>query len=1048
MAATAINPEQVAQEQLCQQDTLADRFMEWVRTELIWYAGSFTFHLLLLSSLLLLGNVAAKAIHGDGPGFEPAEIPEQAANDPPPLEPFDPGETPLEPTEITTASLIERPTMAKQTEEYNNDDAVFEHRGGGTANSSKDPTLGGLGSFSMLAYGPGTRIAGSGGVSGGLGTGTLSGSGGDGAGFGARGRGWRRAQLGGQGTKPSERAVAAALHWLYRHQLSDGSWSLDHKQRCIDQTCTGCGQAKADAGATALGVLPFLAAGQTHKTVGPYRDCVKNALVWLLRHQERDGNLAKGCVQPMYSHGLATIALCEAYGLSGDHVIGAAAQQAVDYIVAAQNKTDFGWRYNPGDPGDTSVVGWQVMALKSASMAGLNVGGSSSSTELACKWFDLVKCGPNGCNFQYQPNSGPTPAMSAVGLLCRQYMGAKRNDPMMLDGVQYLMKNMPDVRMHNIYYWYYATQVMHNYSGYEWDTWNRAMRKLLINTQCRDKNTCASGSWDPNNPGKDAWGSPGGRHMVTCLSCLTLEVYYRLSPLYKFAPADGAGAAPARRRRPRTPGNNLSANGDSNDRASGPCGAEDEDMPSCGDSRGVQGQKEVVMDEAANNPEHIGAKKQRQDDTLADRFMEWGRTDLIWCAGSFAFNLLLLCSLLLLGNVAGKAIQGDGGEAETAGGGGVATGPATDVHLGGLGGFNVLAYGGGAKVTGTRSVGAGPPAGSGGNSTGFGRRDSGHRRAQLGSAGGTKTGERAVAGALHWLYRHQNSDGHWSLDHKLANRCSDQSCIGAGQAKADAGATALGLLPFLAAGQTHKTNGPYRTTIQNALHWLLRHQEGDGNLAKRCEQPMCSHGLATIALCEAYGLTNDHNIGAAAQAAVNYIVAAQNKTDFGWRYSPGDPSDTSVTGWQVMALKSALMAGLNVDGSGADLACKWFDLVKCGPNGCNFQYQPTSGPTPAMTAVGLLCRQYMAKRNDPMMLDGVKYLMKNMPDVRIHNVYYWYYATQVMHNYAGYEWDTWNRAMRKLLISTQTARGSAPTAVGTRTIRARTSGARRAAVTW
>jgi hypothetical protein len=104
---------------------------------------------------------------------------------------------------------------------------------------------------------------------------------------------------------------------------------------------------------------------------------------------------------------------------------------------------------------------------------------------------------------------------------------------MMVDGVKYLMNNLPDVRVHNVYYWYYGTQVLHNYSGREWDTWNRAMRDLLVNTQNRDAGSCANGSWDPENPNKDAWGVPGGRHMLTCLSALTLEIYYRYLPLYK-----------------------------------------------------------------------------------------------------------------------------------------------------------------------------------------------------------------------------------------------------------------------------------------------------------------------------------------------------------------------------------------------------------------------------------------------------------------------------------------------------------------------------------
>jgi hypothetical protein len=278
-------------------------------------------------------------------------------------------------------------------------------------------------------------------------------------------------------------------------------------------------------------VLPFLAAGQTHKTKGPYRSTIEKGLLWLMRNQKPDGNLAKADQQPMYSHGLATICLCEAYGMTADKNLGAAAQQAANFILAAQNKNDFGWRYNPGDPGDTSVYGWQVMALKSAQIAGLNVGGSTM--EGVGKWLDSVKSGPHDSNFSYQPGSGATPAMTAVGLLCRQYLHAKREDPMMVDGVKYLMDHLPDVRIHNVYYWYYATQVLNNYNGYEWDKWNRAMRKLLISTQNRDSGCCSNGSWDPENPAKDAWGVPGGRHMITALSVLTLEVYYRIEPLYK-----------------------------------------------------------------------------------------------------------------------------------------------------------------------------------------------------------------------------------------------------------------------------------------------------------------------------------------------------------------------------------------------------------------------------------------------------------------------------------------------------------------------------------
>ena len=93
------------------------------------------------------------------------------------------------------------------------------------------------------------------------------------------------------------------------------------------------------------------------------------------------------------------------------------------------------------------------------------------------------------------------------------------------------MENMPDPKSRDIYYWYYATQVMHNMCDADWDTWNRKMRKLLVETQC--KTGCATGSWDPIVPTQDNWGALGGRVMMTSLSALTLEVYYRYLPLYQ-----------------------------------------------------------------------------------------------------------------------------------------------------------------------------------------------------------------------------------------------------------------------------------------------------------------------------------------------------------------------------------------------------------------------------------------------------------------------------------------------------------------------------------
>ena len=127
-----------------------------------------------------------------------------------------------------------------------------------------------------------------------------------------------------------------------------------------------------------------------------------------------------------------------------------------------------------------------------------------------------------------------------------------------------------------------------------------------------------------------------------------------------------------------------------------------------------------------------------------------------------------------------------------------------------------------------------------------------------------------MAAALFWFHRHQESAGNWSLSH-FAHHCKGRECSGTSTIHADTGATALALLTFLAAGQTHQSKGPYHDTIQRAVFWLLKQQTSDGDLAAGAEQPMYSHGLATIALCEAYGMTKDSKIGNPAQAAVAFI---------------------------------------------------------------------------------------------------------------------------------------------------------------------------------
>jgi hypothetical protein len=271
--------------------------------------------------------------------------------------------------------------------------------------------------------------------------------------------------------------------------------------------------------ATALGLLPLLGAGQTHRE-GKYKQTVQKGLDWLIAHQKPDGDLRGG--DTMYSHGFAALALCEAYGLTNDKTVGAAAQKAIDFIEKAQHKQGGGWRYNPGTPGDTSVFGWQMSALRSAQLAGLKV--APATLDGARKYLTSAAGGAEGGQFSYMPAGNPTVAMTAVGLLGSLHLGAKPDDPQIAAGVKVLLKNLPDATEaghRNAYYWFYATQVMHKRGGDDWKTWNNKLRETLEKTQVTEG--CAAGSWDPGKPVKETWGEPGGRLMVTSLSTLLLE---------------------------------------------------------------------------------------------------------------------------------------------------------------------------------------------------------------------------------------------------------------------------------------------------------------------------------------------------------------------------------------------------------------------------------------------------------------------------------------------------------------------------------------------
>ncbi|MFO0869145.1 MAG: squalene--hopene cyclase [Pirellulales bacterium] len=323
------------------------------------------------------------------------------------------------------------------------------------------------------------------------------------------------------GTASTEAAVRAGLEWLKRNQEPSGTWSLTGPYP------NGAGLENRCA-ATAMALLAFQGAGHTHLQ-GDFKKEVARGWAALIKMQDKDGLFYHENVhhQMLYAQGQATIAICELYGMTKDKEFRLPAQRAVDYAVKIQ-APEGGWRYTPGQDSDTSVTGWYVMALQSALMAGLEV--PSPTLERISKFLDTV-ASDDGARYGYRPNTGSTETMTAEGLLCRQYLGWKHDDPRLASGVKFLLENPIrwDFDNQNVYYWYYATQVTHHMEGEPWKQWNAVMRQVIPQNQT--KTGKEAGSWAPEN---DRWGSHGGRLYETCLCIYMLEVYYRHLPIYQW----------------------------------------------------------------------------------------------------------------------------------------------------------------------------------------------------------------------------------------------------------------------------------------------------------------------------------------------------------------------------------------------------------------------------------------------------------------------------------------------------------------------------------
>jgi len=345
-----------------------------------------------------------------------------------------------------------------------------------------------------------------------------------------KGRGLRN----GGGTPGSVNAVGAGLRWLAAHQNTNGSWSFNHTAGDKCSLFPNPGEKTSKMGATGLALLAFLGDGHTHNQDGPYKDTVFRGISYLMKKMAPSGKLYEDGGENqlhMYCHGIAACAMAEAYGLTRDNRLHDTAKKALDYIVKAQGE-DGGWRYLPNEPGDTSAVGWQIMAFKSGKMSYLSV--PEHVYPNAMKFLDSVQLGYGG-KYKYMPATefGDSEATSAIGLLCRTYMGWPREHKGLQEGVAFCSAKGP--LPNNVYFNYYATMFMFQNDGPKgpaWSKWNEVMREHLINTQEKKGGIHRVGSWWFPNDNTHHEADAGGRLYHTAMSVMTLQVYYRYENKY------------------------------------------------------------------------------------------------------------------------------------------------------------------------------------------------------------------------------------------------------------------------------------------------------------------------------------------------------------------------------------------------------------------------------------------------------------------------------------------------------------------------------------
>jgi squalene cyclase len=268
--------------------------------------------------------------------------------------------------------------------------------------------------------------------------------------------------------------------------------------------------------------------------------------------------------------------------------------------------------------------------------------------------------------------------------------------------------------------------------------------------------------------------------------------------------------------------------------------------------------------------------------------------------------------------------------------------------------------------------------------------------------------QKAIERGLTYLASIQRDDGSWAYQGSAGNT----------------GITALAGLAFLAGGST-PGRGKYGTNLDKAVEYIVKNTRKDGYITAGNSR-MYEHGFATLFLAEVYGMTPTDVVKEKLALAVGLIERTQNGQG-GWRYNPVPyDADISVTICQIMALRAARNAGIQVSKGVIDGGIKYVKACQNGDGGFSY-IAGSSGSGFARTAAGVCSLYYAGEYEDKAIRRGLDYLYKNIRNNRVHAGHFHYghyYAVQAMWQAGGKYWNDYYPVVRNVLLKQQGSDGS------------------------